>query len=121
MVKQMRQNLIAQGREQLCRDILEITWAEASGLFTDIDTLIGEHVIVFSCAQDLESNFRQPQQACFGNKNPVRTLLPSPSPSDHCIITSTPNKTVSVVFRICMNLPFIVSSWASLRRNRDYQ
>ncbi|MEX2492907.1 MAG: DUF2294 domain-containing protein [Nitrospirales bacterium] len=58
MVKQMRQNLIAQGREQLCRDILEITGAETTGLFTDIDTTIGERVIVFSCAQDLESNFR---------------------------------------------------------------
>jgi uncharacterized protein YbcI len=58
MVKQMRQNLIAQGREQLCRDILEITGAETTGLFTDIDTSIGERVIVFSCAQDLESNFR---------------------------------------------------------------
>jgi uncharacterized protein YbcI len=58
MVKQMRQNLIAQGREQLCRDILEITGAEATGLFTDIDTSIGERVIVFSCSQDLESKFR---------------------------------------------------------------
>jgi len=58
MVKQMRQNLIAQGREQLCRDILEITGSEATGLFTDIDTSIGERVIVFSCSQDLESKFR---------------------------------------------------------------
>jgi len=58
MVKQMRQNLIAQGREQLCRNILEITGAETTGLFTDIDTSIGERVIVFSCAQDLEANFR---------------------------------------------------------------
>ena len=36
----------------------EITGATVSGLFTDIDTQIGERVIVFSLDQDLESYFR---------------------------------------------------------------
>ena len=58
MVKQMRQNLISQGREQLCRQMLEITGAETTGLFTDIDTHIGERMIVFSLDQDLEAKFR---------------------------------------------------------------
>ncbi len=48
MVKAMRQNLITQGREKLCVQMNEITGATVSGLFTDIDTQIGERVIVFS-------------------------------------------------------------------------
>ena len=58
MVKAMRQNLITQGREKLCTQMNEITGATVSGLFTDIDTQIGERVIVFSLDQDLESLFR---------------------------------------------------------------
>ncbi len=58
MVKAMRQNLITQGREKLCAQMTEITGATVSGLFTDIDTNIGERVIVFSLDQDLESYFR---------------------------------------------------------------
>ncbi len=58
MVKAMRQNLITQGREKLCAQLTEITGANVSGLFTDIDTHIGERMIVFSLDQDLESKFR---------------------------------------------------------------
>ena len=58
MVKAMRQNLITQGRERLCTQLTEITGASVSGLFTDIDTHVGERVIVFSLDQDLESKFR---------------------------------------------------------------
>ena len=58
MVKAMRQNLIAQGRDRLCAQLTEITGASVSGLFTDIDTHIGERVNVFSFDQDLESKFR---------------------------------------------------------------
>jgi len=58
MVKAMRQNLITQGRERLCTQLTEITGASVSGLFTDIDTQVGERVIVFSLDQDLESKFR---------------------------------------------------------------
>jgi len=58
MVKAMRQNLITQGREKLCAQLTEITGASVSGLFTDIDTHVGERVIVFSLDQDLESKFR---------------------------------------------------------------
>lgn len=57
MVKQMRQNLISQGRDQLCRQILEITGAETSALFTDIDATIGERIIVFTLDRDLEAIF----------------------------------------------------------------
>lgn len=57
MVKQMRQNLISQGREQLCRQIFEITGADTTALFTDIDAIIGERIIVFTLDRDLESTF----------------------------------------------------------------
>jgi uncharacterized protein YbcI len=58
MVKAMRQNLISQGREKLSQQLSEITGATVTGLFTDIDTQIGERVIVFSLAQDLESSLQ---------------------------------------------------------------
>lgn len=57
MVKQMRQNLISQGRDQLCRQILDITGAETLALFTDIDARIGERIIVFTLDRDLEAAF----------------------------------------------------------------
>lgn len=57
MVKGIRQNLIAQGRENLCQQMREITGAETSGLFTDIDTSIGERIIVFTMERDVESSF----------------------------------------------------------------
>ena len=52
MVKRMRQNLIAQGKESLCREIGGITGMEVIGLFTDIDTQIGERIIVFTLDGD---------------------------------------------------------------------
>ncbi len=58
MVKDMRQNLISQGREKLCSQISEITGVEVIGLFTDIDTQIGERMIVFTLAKDLDPDFR---------------------------------------------------------------
>ncbi len=58
MVKAMRQNLIAQGREKLSEQLSEITGATVSGVFTDIDTQIGERVIVFSLNLDLESRLQ---------------------------------------------------------------
>ncbi len=58
MVKHMRQNLISQGREKLCSQISEITGVEVIGLFTDIDTQIGERMIVFTLAKDLDPTFR---------------------------------------------------------------
>ena len=58
MVKHMRQNLISQGREKLCSQISEITGTEVIGLFTDIDTQIGERMIVFTLAKDLDPDFR---------------------------------------------------------------
>lgn len=58
MVKQIRQTLISQGREQLCRQILEITGADPTALFTDIDTRIEERIIVLTLDRDLESSLR---------------------------------------------------------------
>ncbi len=58
MIKAMRQNLITQGHDKLCTQMTDITGAIVSGLFTDIDTQIGERVIVFSPDQDLESQIR---------------------------------------------------------------
>jgi uncharacterized protein YbcI len=54
MVKRMRQNLIAQGRENLCGEITNITGVKVTGLFTDIDVQIGERVIVFAMDRDLD-------------------------------------------------------------------
>ncbi|HXF92587.1 MAG TPA: DUF2294 domain-containing protein [Nitrospiraceae bacterium] len=58
MVKRLRQNLIAQGRERLFDQVSEITGANALALFTDIDTQVGERVFVFTLDRDLESGFR---------------------------------------------------------------
>lgn len=54
MVKRMRQNLIAQGREGLASEITALTGVGVTGLFTDIDTQIGERVIVLTVDRDLE-------------------------------------------------------------------
>jgi uncharacterized protein YbcI len=53
MVKRMRQNLIAQGKDSLCSEIAAITGVKVTGLFTDIDTQLGERIMVFTLDQDL--------------------------------------------------------------------
>ncbi len=58
MVKRLRQNLIAQGRDRLFDQVSEITGASTLALFTDIDTQVGERVFVFTLDRDLESGFR---------------------------------------------------------------
>jgi uncharacterized protein YbcI len=58
MVKRMRQNLIAQGRDSLCSQITDITGLKTVGLFTDIDAHLGERMIVFTLDQDLEAMLR---------------------------------------------------------------
>nr|MBI3614229.1 DUF2294 domain-containing protein [Nitrospirota bacterium] len=58
MVRRLRQNLIAQGREKLSQQVDDITGAKTIGLFTDIDTHIGERIIVFTLDRDLESAFQ---------------------------------------------------------------
>jgi uncharacterized protein YbcI len=57
MVRRLRQTLIGQGREKLSQQVEEITGAKTVGLFTDIDTQVGERVIVFTLDHDLESAF----------------------------------------------------------------
>jgi uncharacterized protein YbcI len=58
MVKRLRQNLIAQGRDKLFDQVGEITGLKTIALFTDIDTQVGERVFVFTLDRDLESTFR---------------------------------------------------------------
>ena len=57
MVKGLRQNLIAQGRDKLMEQMNTITSAKTTALFTDIDTQIGERVFVFTLDRDLEAGF----------------------------------------------------------------
>lgn len=58
MVKRLRQNLIAQGRERLCEQVTDLIGAKITALFTDIDTVVGERIFVFTLESDLEANFR---------------------------------------------------------------
>src|SRR5215831_4507760 len=55
MVKRLRQNLIAQGRDKLCEQVSEITGAKILGVFTDIDVQLGERVFVFTVDRELQS------------------------------------------------------------------
>ncbi|RMH07848.1 MAG: DUF2294 domain-containing protein [Nitrospirae bacterium] len=57
MVKQMRQNLLFQGRETLIKQIEEITGATPIALFTDIDVQTGERMIIFTLDRDLTKSF----------------------------------------------------------------
>jgi uncharacterized protein YbcI len=54
MVKQLRQNLIALGRDKLCEQVSKITGTKTLALFTDIDVQIGERVFVFTVDCDIE-------------------------------------------------------------------
>jgi uncharacterized protein YbcI len=58
MVKRLRQNLIAQGRDKLCEQVSEITGAKTLALFTDIDVQIGERVLVFTVDRDIQNENR---------------------------------------------------------------
>jgi uncharacterized protein YbcI len=55
MVKRLRQNLIALGRDKLCDQVSKITGTKILALFTDIDVQIGERVFVFTADRDMES------------------------------------------------------------------
>ncbi|MBA2487350.1 MAG: DUF2294 domain-containing protein [Nitrospira sp.] len=58
MVKRLRQNLIAQGRERLCEQVTDLIGIRITALFTDIATTVGERMFVFTLEADLEANFR---------------------------------------------------------------
>ena len=58
MVKRLRPNLVAQGRDKLCEQIGEITGAKILGLFTDIDVQLGERVFVFTVDRELQNGAR---------------------------------------------------------------
>ncbi len=55
MVKRLRENLIAQGRDKLCEQVGEITGTKILGLFTDIDVQLGERVFVFTLDHELQN------------------------------------------------------------------
>ena len=54
MVKQLRQNLIAQGRDKLSEQVGEITKAKVLSVFTDIDVQLGERVFVFTVDREIQ-------------------------------------------------------------------
>ena len=58
MVKRLRQNLIAQGRDKLCEQVSDITGAKILGVFTDIDVQLGERVFVFTMDRELQNGGR---------------------------------------------------------------
>jgi uncharacterized protein YbcI len=58
MVKRLRQNLIAQGRDKLCEQVSEITGAKVLGVFTDIDVQLGERIFVFTMDRELQNGGR---------------------------------------------------------------
>ncbi|HTL63197.1 MAG TPA: DUF2294 domain-containing protein [Nitrospira sp.] len=58
MVKRLRQNLIAQGRDKLCEQVSEITGARVLAVFTDIDVQLGERVFVFTMDRELQNGGR---------------------------------------------------------------
>jgi uncharacterized protein YbcI len=55
MVKRLRQNLIAQGREKLCEQVSEITGAKVTGVFTDIDVQLSELIFVFTMDREVQN------------------------------------------------------------------
>jgi uncharacterized protein YbcI len=58
MVKRLRQNLIALGRDKLCEQVSDITGTKILALFTDIDVQIGERVFVFTLDRDIQNGSR---------------------------------------------------------------
>jgi len=54
-VKQLRQMLIAQGREQLCEQVYEITGIKPTALYTDLDAILEERILVFTLQRNLET------------------------------------------------------------------
>lgn len=58
MVRRLRQNLIALGRDKLCEQVSKITGAKTLALFTDIDVQLGERVFVFTVDRDIQANER---------------------------------------------------------------
>ncbi len=61
IVKQMRENLIAQARGPLGKIIARITGAEVVGFFTDVQTTSGDRVLVFTLDVDLEEALSSPE------------------------------------------------------------
>lgn len=57
--KRLRHNLTAQGRDQLCEQISDISGAKVPALFTDIDVRVGERVFVFTVDRELSNGTRE--------------------------------------------------------------
>jgi uncharacterized protein YbcI len=58
MVKRLRQNLVAQGRDKLCEQVSEITGAKILTLFTDIDVELSERIFAFTIDRDIQNGNR---------------------------------------------------------------
>lgn len=58
MVKRLRQNLIAQGRDKLCEQVGEITGTKILTVFTDIDVHISERIFVFAMDREVQPIIR---------------------------------------------------------------
>lgn len=57
LIKQVRSNLLEQGRELLSELIEKMTGLKVISLHTDISTKSGERVIIFSLSENLERRF----------------------------------------------------------------
>lgn len=58
LVKQLRQNSIAQGRDKLCEQAGEIPGAKVLGLLTEIDLQLGGRVFVFTTDREIQYGTR---------------------------------------------------------------
>ena len=58
MVKRLRQNLSAQGRDTLCEQVSAITGAKTLAVFTDIDVQLSERVFVFTVDREIQNGPR---------------------------------------------------------------
>ncbi|MDP1770061.1 MAG: DUF2294 domain-containing protein [Nitrospirota bacterium] len=58
MVRRLRENLVAQGRDKLCEQVSEIIGANTLALFTDIDVQLSERVFVFTVDREVQNGHR---------------------------------------------------------------
>lgn len=72
IVKRMRENLMDQAREKLGKTIGKITGAEVVGLFTDIETMSGDRILVFTLGTDLEMALNHSKNSGRSAVNPYR-------------------------------------------------
>lgn len=57
LIKNMRSNLLEEGRELLSQSVEKITGIKVLSLHTDVSTKTGERVIIFTLNENLENRF----------------------------------------------------------------